>query len=125
MIKDKQDKLEELLYIDERFLKTPAVAIEQSLMELNDMALLAKENIDRAFTSLINEDMTVRKTIDDVEHRIDFLTNKLTSFFIKISSVTKTPVDDKLIASLHHVTNDIERLGDYALLIASENSYMK
>jgi phosphate:Na+ symporter len=125
MIKDKQDKLEELLYIDERFLKTPAVAIEQSLMELNDMALLAKENIDRAFTSLINEDMTVRKTIDDVEHRIDFLTNKLTSFFIKISSVTKTPDDDKLIASLHHVTNDIERLGDYALLIARETSYMK
>ena len=125
LVKDKQDALEELLYIDERFLKTPAVAIEQSLLELNDMALLAKENIDRAMDSLINEDMSTRKTIDDVEHRIDFLTNKLTSFFIKISSVTKAPEDDKLIASLHHVTNDIERLGDYALQIARETSYMK
>ena len=125
MVKDKQDELEELLYIDERFLKTPAVAIEQALMELYDMALLAKENIDRSFASLIKEDMTSRKTIDDVEHRIDFLTNKLTNFFIKISSVTKTPDDEKLIAGLHHVTNDIERLGDYALLIARETSYMK
>ena len=116
---------EELTYIDERFLVTPSVAIEQSLKELYDMTLLAKDNIDRAFTSLINEDLSERKKIDDIEHRIDFLTNKLTSFFIKISSVNKSPDDEKLIAGLHHVTNDVERLGDYALLIARETSYMK
>lgn len=125
LVKDKKDELEELTYIDERFLVTPSVAIEQSLKELYDMTLLAKDNIDRAFTSLINEDLSERKKIDDIEHRIDFLTNKLTSFFIKISSVNKSPDDEKLIAGLHHVTNDVERLGDYALLIARETSYMK
>ena len=125
LVKDKKDELEELTYIDERFLVTPSVAIEQSLKELYDMTLLAKDNIDRAFTSLINEDMSERKKIDDIEHRIDFLTSKLTSFFIKISSVNKSPDDEKLIAGLHHVTNDVERLGDYALLIARETSYMK
>ncbi len=124
-VKDKSTELEELLYIDERFLQTPTVAIEQALKELYDMATLAKENIDRSFASLINEDMSERKKIDDVEHRIDFLTKELTSFFIRISSVTKSSDDEELIAGLHHVTNDIERLGDYALLIARETSYMK
>lgn len=56
LVKDKQQKLEELSYIDERFLKTPAVAIEQALKELYDMTILAKENIERSFASLINED---------------------------------------------------------------------
>ena len=125
MVKDKEQELEEVSYIDERFLQTPAVAIEQALRELYDMAILAKENLDRSFASLINEDMSESKKIAEVEYRIDFLTNKLTSFFIKISSVTKFAGDEKLIGGLHHVTNDIERLGDYAVLLVKETSYME
>lgn len=52
------------------------------------------------------------------------MTNQLTSYFIKISSATKSADDAKLIGGLHHVTNDIERLGDYAVLIAKETNYM-
>ncbi|NLC19360.1 MAG: Na/Pi cotransporter family protein [Clostridiales bacterium] len=125
VVKDKQEKLEEVSYIDERFLQTPVVAIEQALRELYDMAILAKENLDRAYAALVNEDMSESKKIAEVEYRIDFLTNKLTGFFIKISSVTKFAGDEKLIGGLHHVTNDIERLGDYAVLLAKETSYMK
>ncbi len=125
LVKNKQQKLEEFSYIDERFLQTPAVAIEQALKELYDMTILAKENIDRSYASLINEDMSESNKIADVEYRIDFLTNKLTSFFIKISSATKFAEDEKLIGGLHHVTNDIERLGDYAVLMVKETSYMK
>lgn len=125
LVKDKQQVLEELSYIDESFLKTPTVAIEQVLKELYDMAILAKENIERSFASLVNEDMSESKKVADVEYRIDFLTNKITSFLIKISSVTKIADDEKLIGGLHHVTNDIERLGDYAVLLIKETSYMK
>ena len=81
VVKDKEQKLEEVSYIDERFLKTPAVAIEQALRELYDMAILAKENLDRSFASLVKEDMSESKKIAEVEYRIDFLTNKLTSFY--------------------------------------------
>jgi phosphate:Na+ symporter len=125
LVKDKQQKLEEVSYIDEHFLQTPVVAIEQALKEMRDMAILAKENIDRSFASLVNEDMSQSKEIADVEYRIDFLTNKLTNFFIKISLVNKFADDEKLIGGLHHVTNDIERLGDYAILMVKETSYMK
>ncbi|MGI6039586.1 MAG: Na/Pi cotransporter family protein [Eubacteriales bacterium] len=125
VVKDKHQVLEEVTYIDERFLQTPSIAVEQSLRELSDMAILAKENIDRSFASLINEDMSESEKIADVEYRIDFLTSKLTSFFIKISSVSISKDDEKLIGGLHHVTNDIERLGDYAVLLVKETSYMK
>ncbi len=125
LVKDKEKSLEEVSYIDDRFLQTPAIAIEQALKELYDMLILAKVNIDRSFASLVNEDMSESKKIAETEDRIDFLTNKLTSFFIKISSVTKLPGDEVLIGGLHHVTNDIERLGDYAVLIVKETNYMK
>lgn len=125
LIKDKKKNLEEVSYIDESFLQTPGIAIEQALKELYDMVILAKDNIDRSLASLINEDLSESKTIDNVEYRIDFLTNKLTSFLIKISSVTQSASDEKLIGGLHHVINDIERLGDYAVLILKETKYMK
>ena len=125
LVKDENQKLEELSYIDERFLQTPAVALEQALREMYDMTLLAKENLDRAYASLVNEDMSDSKKIAEAEYRIDFLTSKLTSFFIKISATTRFAGDVRLIGGLHHVVNDIERLGDYAVLIAKETSYMK
>lgn len=125
LIKDKQEKQEALTYIDERFLKTPAIAIEQALKELFDMSLLAKENLDRSFASLISEDTSERIKINEIEDRIDFLTSELTSYFIKISSATHFADDEKLIGGLHHVANDIERLGDYAILLFKGTSEMK
>lgn len=124
-VKDKQQKLEEVRYIDERFLTTPSVAIEQALKEVSDMAIIAKENLDRSFDSLIKEDMSQSKKIADDEYRIDYLTSQLTNFFIKISSVSKSNEDEKLIGGLHHVINDIERVGDYAVLLVKETNYMK
>lgn len=124
-IKDKQEEQQVLTYIDERFLKTPAVALEQALKELFDMAMLAKENINRSFTSLLTEDISPNKEIAEVEDRIDYLTNELTSYFIKISSATQSADDEELIGSLHHVVNDIERLGDYAMLLNKETNDLK
>lgn len=48
LIKDKPATKEEATYIADHLLKTPAVAIEQALNELYDMASLAKLNLDRA-----------------------------------------------------------------------------
>ncbi len=125
LIKDKEEAQRELLYINDRFLKTPTVAIEQALNELYAMAILARENLDRAVSSLLNEDMSESKLIAEVENRIDFLTSELTSFFIKISSVNKSADDEKLIGSLHHVANDLERIGDYGILIIKETNYLQ
>lgn len=125
VIKDKGRQNEKLTYVDEHFLQNPTVAIEQALKEIFDMLLLAKKNLDRSFSSLVTEDTSKSKEIDDDENRIDYLTDTLTSFFIKISSVTKTADTEFLIGGLHHVTNDIERLGDYAMLIFKETKDMK
>ena len=127
LIKDesKDEAQEELKYIDERFLKTPSVAIEQALKELYDMAVLAKENLDRSFGALLNEDLSEEKEIDKVEERINFLAVRITSYYIKISAVVQSAHNEELIGGLHYVTNDIERLGDYAIVLLKDARDMK
>lgn len=125
IIKDKEEANRELLYIDERFLKTPAVAIEQALKELYEMAILARQNLDQSFHALIHEDTSEKKQLQEVEDRIDYLTNELTRYFIRISAATQSNADEELIGGLHHVVNDIERLGDYSMLLFKETNDMK
>lgn len=127
MFKDKGEgeDQQELAYIDDRFLKTPSMAIEQALKETYDMATLAKENMDRSFKALINEDLSEKKQINDVEERINFLAISLSRYYIKISGVTQSSSNEELMGSLHNVTNDIERLGDYAIILLNGTSDMK
>jgi phosphate:Na+ symporter len=125
IVREKEVKTTQLHYIDERLLATPVIAIAQALMEVSSMASLAMENLTRAFDGLVNEDMSQSKQIAENEYRIDDITRALASFFIKLTSAPISSRNKKLIGGLHHVINDIERIGDHAVLLAKETNYMK
>ncbi|MCL2696243.1 MAG: Na/Pi cotransporter family protein [Clostridiales bacterium] len=124
-VKDKKQKSRQLLYIDDSLLTTPLVAIEQALKEVSHMAGMARDNLARAFASVLHEDMSPSKKIAGEEYLIDNTTRALASYFIKISSVSLSAKDEKLIGGLHHVISDIERIGDYAVYLAQETNCMK
>ena len=125
IIKDGQPQKAKVNYIDDLLLTTPLLAIENSLKEVFDMASMAQENIDRAFTGLIKEDTSESKIIASTENTIDDMTRILAGYFIKISAATTSVEHEKLLGGLHHVINDIERIGDYAVILAQETNYMK
>jgi len=125
MVKEGQPQKAKVKYIDDLLLATPMVAIENSFKEVLDMAVLAHENVERAFNGLIKEDMSDSKKIAEVENSIDELTRALASYFIKVSAATSSMGHEKLIGGLHHVISDIERIGDYAVILAKETNYMK
>ena len=124
LIKEKSTKKSKVSYIDDLLVITPVVAIENALNEVLDMAVMAGENVECAFKSLINEDMSESKKIADAEYDIDDMTRALAGYFIKISATTSSQDHEKLLGGLHHVINDIERIGDYAVEIAREANYM-
>ena len=125
MIQDKQIKAAKVNFIDDRLLATPVVAINSACQEVSHMATLAQENVTLSFEGLINEDTSNRKDIDATEDIIDNLTKKLAEYFIKISASTLSYENGKLVGGLHHVINDIERIGDYAVLLVKETTYLK
>lgn len=114
VIKDKKDnKSHSLKYIDERLLKTPAVALMQVKKEVEHMADLARTNIQKSFDELINQS---GKNVDEVykrEEKIDYINNAITKYLIKLSSLIDAQ-NEKIIGSYFHVVNDIERIGDHA-----------
>jgi len=125
LVKEKEPQTAKVKYIDELLLATPSVAIEHTLKEVYDMALLAQENFDRAFRGLVDADTGESKKIAATEYTIDDLTRALADYLIKVSAVTANREQETLVGGLHHVINDIERIGDYAVVLAKETNYLK
>ena len=125
LIKDGQPQAAKVNYIDDRLIVSPTVAIENALKEVFDMAVMAQENFDRAFNGLVKTDTSESKLIATTEYAIDDMTRALAGYLIKVSSATSSADREKMVGGLHHVINDIERIGDYAVELAKETNYMR
>ena len=115
MIKDKQEEEESrhLKFVDERLLKTPAIALMQVKKEVEYMAKVAQNNITLAFKSMNGDAETYGAEIFENEKIIDYTNNALTKYLIKLSSLVEASAEKK-IGSYFHVLNDLERIGDHA-----------
>lgn len=104
----------ELQYIGSKVIFSPATAVVDAIKELNRMANLASENLNRAMNALITLDEDDIRLVRETEQNIDFLNHSITNYLVKINQ-TNLPVDDlRQIGALFHVVNDIERIGDHA-----------
>ena len=115
LIKDKKstESKEQLKYVDERLLVTPAIAYGQVKKEIEHMAHLAKANIEASLNDINNPNKDVPPVIYKREGTINFTNKALTDFLIKLSSEVNM-TDEKHIGAFFHVINDIERIGDHA-----------
>lgn len=102
-----------LKYVDDRLLKTPPIALMQVKKEVEYMASLANENLERSFDVIFLKDKTKIDKVYEVEEHINFMNNALTKYLIKLSSLVNSD-EEKIIGSYFHVLNDIERIGDHA-----------
>ena len=84
------------------------------LKEVERMACLASENLNRAMNSLITLDEDDMKEVYEVEKNINFLNKSITDYLVKINQTTLPIEDLKSLGALFHVVNDIERIGDHA-----------
>ncbi len=108
----------QLKYIGGNNVFSPATAVVDVSKELERMAYLASENLNRAMNALITLDEEDIEEVYHVEENINFLNHEITDYLVKISQ-TNLPVEDaKSIGGLFHVVNDIERIGDHAENVA-------
>lgn len=108
----------ELQFIGKKVVLNPATAVVEVVKEVERMASLAGENLNRAMNALITLD---REDIDEVykvEENINFLNHAITNYLVKINQTTLPIEDLKSIGGLFHVVNDIERIGDHAENVA-------
>ena len=107
-----------LKYIGNKVVFNPATAVVEVVNELERMADLAGENLNRAMNALITLDQEDIDEVYEVEKNINFLNKAITGYMVKINQTTLPLEDLKSIGALFHVANDIERVGDHAENIA-------
>ena len=108
----------QLKYIGEKVVFNPATAVVEVVNELERMASLANENLNRAMNALITLDEEDINEVYEVEKNINFLNHGITDYLVKINQTTLPIEDLKSIGALFHVVNDIERIGDHAENVA-------
>ncbi len=108
----------QLEYIGEKVVFNPATAVIGVVKELDRMATLASENLNRAMNALLTLDEEDIQEVYAVEENINFLNHAITDYLVKINQTTLPVEDLKSIGALFHVVNDIERIGDHAENVA-------
>jgi phosphate:Na+ symporter len=111
--KDQEKKKLALKYIDRHLLDTPTIAMMQVKREIINMMHLAQDNLQLGFKRILEQDTVNDKEIIEVEDKIDFINNEITTFLIDLTH-TASEKDEKSIGAFFHVVNDIERIGDHA-----------
>jgi phosphate:Na+ symporter len=104
----------QLKYIGEKVVFNPATAVVEVIKELERMASLASENLNRAMNALITLDEEDIEEVYEVEKNINYLNHSITDYLVKINQSTLPIEDLRSIGALFHVANDIERIGDHA-----------
>ncbi len=108
----------QLRYIGAKVIFSPATAVVDAIKELNRMARMAQDNLNRAMAALITPDEEQIGIVLQVEKNINFLNHAITNYLVKINQIN-LPVDDlRQIGALFHIVNDIERIGDHAQNVA-------
>ena len=115
VIKDKSEEKQkqQLLYIDDRYLFTPEIALMEVKNEILHMYNMAMINFRYGYDYLVKQDKTNIDVIAETESSIDYINSKITEYLIKLS--TKVGQESsQVVGSYFHVINDIERIGDHA-----------
>lgn len=113
------DRYVERSGIDDRLLETPVIAVAQTHKEILKMALLARDNMEMAFSSFYNDTLEFNDLIDQREVMINKCENDITSFLVKLSNSKVSKDEQEIIKRFFNQVKDIERIGDFSETMAS------
>ena len=107
-----------LQFIGNKVVFNPATAVVEVTNEIERMANLALDNLNRAMNALVTLDDEEIEKVAEVEKNINFLNKTITDYLVKLTQ-SNIPIEDlQNIGAYFHVVNDIERIGDHATNIA-------
>ncbi len=114
IIRGREEEMEfHLKYIDNRVLNTPPIALGQARSETKRMAQIAMEMVDETLLYLKDEDEKRIPGLEKKEEMVDMLQKEITDFLVALSQKSIAQETSKNIASMMHMVNDLERVGDH------------
>ena len=104
--------------LDERFLSSPAVALEQARAAVINMGTMARDNYRLAVELIGDYDEKKLELLHETEAAIDRLENMLDAYLVKLTDRALTQSESNLVSELLHTLTNFERIGDYAVNVS-------
>jgi len=115
----------EMPMLDERFLNTPSVALEQCRNVAYKMARLTEKTLLTSLELLREYDPKKAAEVNEGENAIDLYEDKIGSFLLKISSKDLSVNDSRIVSNVLHTIGDLERISDHAVNILEAAEEMR
>ncbi len=124
LIKDTEDD-DEIEVLDERLMKTPAVAIEQCHRVVYKMADLARKNLFDAMGTLSDYDEAVAERVRADEDKVDRYEDMLGAYLLKLSNHALNTDDRAEVSEMIHLIGDFERISDHSVNVLESVDEMR
>ncbi len=126
LIPDSQEEdVEQIRYIDTRFLNNPAFALSQATRETMRMGQLAREAFSNAIGYFNTQDHSLYKRSIVLEKTIDSLEREITDYIVLTYEKSLSPEDSRHAYIILQALNDIERIGDHCENIIEQGNYAR
>ena len=102
------------VYMDKRFLNSPALAISQLKKETFRMADMAMASLATAFNGFIRRDVSTVEKVAVNNEQIADLSKSISDYLVKVSAAGPSLEDEKKISALHNNVGDIVRISELA-----------
>ncbi len=113
----KNEKQDAFSSLDDRFLSSPAFAVETCRQLVSDMATETKKSLLDSMQLVESFDEAIAKQLFESETLIDQYEDKTSSYLLKVSERALSQKDSREVSQLLHVIGDIERISDHSVNI--------
>ncbi len=110
--------------LDDRFLTSPAFAIEQCRSLVSQMAEMTRDSFLEAMSVLTDYSEEVAEDVIKKENMVDTYDDKLSAYLTKLGSENLSYQDSLRVTSLMHCLTDFERISDHAINVVENAQQM-
>ncbi len=111
--------------LDQRFLDTPAFAVEQCRQTTIQMAKLARECFFTAVDLLHGYDDEKAARVEALENLVDRYEDELGTYMVKLGGKNLSKSDSHTVSLLLHCIGDFERISDHGMNLKASAKEMK
>lgn len=109
---NKEEKENEVTFIDERMLKSPAIALHQVRKEMSRMFESAYNTLVLSINAFISKDDTKHKDVDGVNEELEMTSKKVIEYLVELANENIVFEDECTVSAFHRTIDDILRIGE-------------
>lgn len=124
-VKEHDETENEFAMLDERFLQSPAFAVERCQILIEKMAEITKSTIVDALALFDGYKSDLATAVVENETKVDRYEDRLGDYLVKVASENLSEKDSETVTLLLQSIGDFERISDYAVNICESAEELK